>query len=552
MKYRRLPVAILLGWVAIAGLFMAWHDTATTDEMIHVSSGYLAMTRGEFRFDPEHPYFFKYFSAAPLLALRPNLPPDDQLLWNASRGTFYDSWKEAREWSDQWLYKSGNDAQLMTFLARIPAVLSLLLLCYFVYRFGSTWYGETVGTLALAFTAFNPTVLAHGHLANTDVPVSLGFLFTTYALWKYGREPSLRQAAWVGLALGISLVTKFSAVTLVPVAFVWWLAVSFRNRRFGSSWKELLLVLAILWTVIWAAYFGQSHIELSSEPITNWVMDKVDVQLARLNTDAVSVSRVLGYILPTPFWKGLILIFGSAAYGRPAYLLGQHHLVGIWYYFPLLFLLKTQTAALLLAGWYGLRKLPRIRTPKLSEASQLLLLVTSVYLAVSMLNKLNIGIRHILPILVALSFLLALALVEWHRTYPARWVSALLMLLFIVPVALQFPYLLGFHNAFVQPPLEGFRYFNDSNLEWGNQAKEIKETVQERYPGKQVYATYPWNPYALEYFGVQAKPLDERNPPSDGVIILTGTQRTIPRWDAYRDLVPDYNLHGHTFFYVRP
>ena len=92
MHRSRLLVWVLLLWMGLAGTFLAWRMTMTTDEGIHVASAYLALTRGEHRFDPEHPFLYKYVTALPILFVQPNLPPDDAKLWEAAKPTFYDSW----------------------------------------------------------------------------------------------------------------------------------------------------------------------------------------------------------------------------------------------------------------------------------------------------------------------------------------------------------------------------------------------------------------------------------------------------------------------------
>lgn len=164
MPKPRFIVWALLAWMGCAGLFLSWRMTMTTDEGIHVASAYLALTRGDHRFDPEHPFLYKYTTALPLLVLRPNTPPDDVKLWDSGEPTFYDSWKESREWSDQWFYKSGNNARLMIFLARIFGVIVLVLLGLTVYYTSKRWFGEKTALWSLFFTAFTPTLLAHGPL----------------------------------------------------------------------------------------------------------------------------------------------------------------------------------------------------------------------------------------------------------------------------------------------------------------------------------------------------------------------------------------------------
>lgn len=106
----RFVTPLLLIWVACAGLYLAHRDAMTRDEGIHIASAYLAIERHEFRFDPEHPYLFKILTALPLLPLGLHNPPDDKKLWESAKPINYDSWRESFEWSEQWFYRSGNNA----------------------------------------------------------------------------------------------------------------------------------------------------------------------------------------------------------------------------------------------------------------------------------------------------------------------------------------------------------------------------------------------------------------------------------------------------------
>src|SRR3974377_398834 len=52
----------------------AWGETQTWDEGIHLSAGYAYLTRGDFRWNQEHPPLAKLVSGLPLLLFHPQLP----------------------------------------------------------------------------------------------------------------------------------------------------------------------------------------------------------------------------------------------------------------------------------------------------------------------------------------------------------------------------------------------------------------------------------------------------------------------------------------------
>lgn len=551
-KLRKLLVAFILTLTLGIGLTLAWRDSMTTDEGIHVASAYLVFTRQEFRFDPEHPYTYKYLTALPLLFLKPNMPPDDAALWEGAYPTVYDSWKEAREWTDQWFYRSGNNADLMIFLARIPGIFCLVGLCWLVYYLASRWFSEKVGLYALVFTAFNPTVLAHGHLANNDVAAALAFLGTVWALWHYSLSPSLKRAALVGLILGIAQTTKFSLLLLMPITFLWLVYLGYLKMGWKRAVSDLAIIGIIVWAIIWLSYLM---------PLSLIRGTAFSIRGSQELPEVITIGRqyfkyvlALRYVLPIDYVKGVMLVLGSSAFGRTSYLLGHSVFGGLWYYFPVVFLLKTQLIGLLLLAIglvVGIKRHfnPRAWTP----LTVLLLGCVFVYASTSMVNKLNLGIRHILPLLPFASMAMALSLAWLTERYSWKHLSATIISLYILPIIISSSNLIGFGNLLVSPP-HSYRYFNDSNLDWGNQAKKIAAVVRDHYGNEPLFVNNNWNPYALGYYGVTVKRYDPFHPPVGGLIAVTGTQMTYPEWEPYQHIEPDYILDNTTYFFrlVRP
>jgi hypothetical protein len=542
-------VPLILAWTLCLGLFLAKHETATTDEGIHVASAYLALTRHEFRFDPEHPYLFKYLTALPLFALDLNLPPDDERLWDKSEPTVYDSWQEAREWSDQWFYASGNNADLMIFLSRIPGVLCFTLLCWFVYYLGKTWFSEKIGVFALIFTAFNPTLIAHGHFTNTDVPAALAFLGVIWALWNYYKKPSVTSMVILAVLFGVAQITKFSLIMLTPIVGLWLIYVSVVKGSFIQFIKHLGLGALITIAIIWLGYLL---------PITLLNGDVFTIRGSRSLPPLVPVRQeifdkvlLLRFLLPVDYVKGLLLVLGTSYLGRPTYILEAFYSTGVWFYFPVIYVLKTQIAGLILlvvgAGLaikdYGLRIF------KPSPLALLLLFSTGLFLVASLTSKLNIGLRHIIPLMPFLSLAMALGLEKAAVLSKSKWLAPAMITLYVLPLALSFPHFLGYVNSFVQPRTEAYRYFNDSNLDWGQQGKEIADTIKYRFSNEKTYGEFRWNPYIMGYYGTPLERFDAKNPPKDSLLMFTATQLTFPEFESFKNLKPIHIIDNHTFFY---
>lgn len=551
MKISRLytaAVSLVLLWALGIGLYQSYTLSMTTDEGIHIASGYLTLTRHEFRMDPEHPPLFKVISALPLLALNLHNPTGDQEDWEKMRATFYDSWAESRGWSNRWIFESGNNADLTVFLGRIPAVLTFVFLCWFTFYLGRLWFGPKVGLLAMIFTAFNPTLIAHGALANDDVAIGLCILGAIWSFWKYLSQPTPRNAVLVGALLGVSLGVKYTALALIPLAFVIVLLPHLRkeHRNWKTAGKHFLLFAITTWLTIWAAYGFQSEIYVSPGS-----MDKLTSFSAvteHLSADQmISYARIIAHILPAQFIKGSILVQGSSLLGRGAYVLNHHYNGGVWFYFPVVFALKTQLIALIILGIGGVLACIR-RSWKLDLPRQILAATFIFFLIISIVNKLDLGIRHITSLLVMLSFYLALCTVAIADLWKQTWLLTLLLLLYILPVLAQGSNIFGFTSELVQPYDQAYLYMEGSNYDWGQQAKEIAAYVKSQPYGTTIAANYYWSP-ALPYYGITTKSFDPEILPTNTLILLTASQLSENQYLKFRKIEPFHVIGNHTFFY---
>ncbi len=545
-------VPLILLWVLVCSLFLAWNMSMTTDEGIHTASAYLALTRGEHRFDPEHPFLYKYLTAIPLVIMRPNPPVDDQRLWDTASPIMYDSWAEARSWTDHWFYTSDNNAQLMIFLARLAGVATLLGLCFTVYKLGTLWFSERVGRWALFFAAFNPTLLAHGSMTNDDVAMAFAGLLALWALWLYKEKPSIKQAIWVGVGLGAAVTTKFSAIYFMPVALFWMIYLVVTKR---VAWKvalrDTLFALVTIWAFIWIVYFGSSPMDLSTpenQPQAGFIVSQIQKVMNTLHLNYYTTIRIVHDILPSNFTKGMLLTVGSSYYGRATYLLDKHLASGVWYYFPVLFLLKTQLVALML-GIVGIWMSFKTSVKKWQPITFLLGFTALVIAAISIKSKLNLGIRHISPLLVIFAFVCGVVIVYLQKKITWKYLGVLVAILYVLPVIMQLHNLIGFSNIFIPDKSQTFKYFDDSNLDWGQQVHAIVAYVKNDLNDAHVYSNFSWNPYALAYFDVHATNF---NPEGylDGTYIVTATELDQSEFLRFRSEKPTKVIDTATFAYT--
>jgi hypothetical protein len=299
------PIYAVLFLLVFFGLlvFSIRFKSPTLDEQNHLARGLAYLKTGDLRLSQEHPL---------LLDPRIHLPLESA------------SWANA-EWygfADQLLWRANSDvsAQAMVFCTRVPVMWLALLLGALAYRWARDLGGVWAGGIALALLAFDPNVLAHGRLTTNDVGLTCAVLAASYALWRAQRARTAGAAALAGAALGAALLSKYSALVMVPIAVAIW-AVAWAVSGGGRHLWHLVLVLGVAGLVVWAGY------AFTWGPIA-----------------------VLGG-LPGPapaFWSGIQSILQRTGGGSSAFLLGQYSETGWWYYFFVAFAVKTPLATLAL------------------------------------------------------------------------------------------------------------------------------------------------------------------------------------------------------------
>ncbi|HEX8117981.1 MAG TPA: glycosyltransferase family 39 protein, partial [Pyrinomonadaceae bacterium] len=380
--------ACLLALMGANLLSVVWRKGLTADEFYHVPAGYYHLTRGEFRVNTEHPPLAKMLAAVPLLFVGVEAPPPA-----------YAPTAEPRERTEETLalFWRANTARFerVAFRARVPAVFVTLALGWLVYVYARRLFGRRAALLAVLLYSFEPTMLAHGRVVQTDVPAAFAYLLFFYALDLYWSEPTTRRGLALGLATGLALATKFSLVVLVPVlltaAVVLFVVAPRRGVRRERVSAQTCAALLVALFVVNAVYYFQSPPPLAGDLAF----------VARRTPDAAgaleSWSRVLSKAVPSQFLLGLYQVVVHNRDGHLASLAGRYGYRGWLLYFPVAFALKTTVPFLLLSlaalAWVG-ERLWRGRERRML----LLLLPVALYGAFALTSRINIGVRHIIPV----------------------------------------------------------------------------------------------------------------------------------------------------------
>jgi len=506
MKKILLGAAILVLLVQFGfQIYMAKSDSQTSDEGVHLLAGYTYLTKHDYRFNPEHPPLVKVLAATPLLFLKLNTAEVDYY-WEKSGDFLYDSWQENRTAAEKFLYSSGNNADQILFYARMPIVFLTLLLGLLIFAIAYRFWGPYGALVSTALYAFDPNIMAHGHLVTTDIGISIGFLLALSCGWLFLKNPSRRNILILGLGLGIAMLMKFTAIMLYPILIVLLTWHLFSVKADWVKVKRYIIsfigVILFSWLIIWAGYGFKSTLAPSATNVTQVAknLNKPDAILPITQDQTTIADKAYGAIryvmIPREYFKGLFMVLTHVDNGHDSFLLGQFSKTGWWYYFPVVFSAKTTIPALLLilAGIYYVIK-------SKDKRNAYFLVGALLYFAFAMTSKANLGLRHVLPvypILYILAGILVVQKIKWFKIA----IPILLVLIFAEFLAVK-PFYLSYYNQFYGGMWNGYKVATDSNLDWGQDVKRIAEYLDRNPEINKPFVEYGWNGQdSLDYYNI--------------------------------------------------
>ena len=439
--------------------------SVTYDEPVHALTGYSILRTGDLRLVEDHPPLLEIWQGWPLLLSPENPAPTTIDAWEMGDRRLF-------AYAEQW-WEVPIESWLMP--ARLTTTLLSLLLGALLFRWAADWFGDRAGLLALALFTFDPNILAHSQLATLDLGVTLLMLATLYTLQRTLRNPQYGSILISGALLGLALAAKISAGLLVPLTggllLVWgWL-----------YWdkKELLLKFILYASAAFITLWG-IHLFQIGAPIG------INLQL------------------PAPtFWRSFLRIGRDvSSVARPAFLLGEFYRGGRWYYFPLVFLLKTPLPILILSLAAVLHLW---RHPLSLWRMTILASFPLSYWLISVTANINIGYRHILPTLPFLYLSigsLGAQLEKRSKTKLARYALPALLLWQLAGTLAVAPYHLTFFNELGGGPANGWRHLSDSNVDW-NQGLIATQKYLDSHALEDVYLSIFTQYLPPEIYGLQ-------------------------------------------------
>ena len=178
------------------------------------------------------------------------------------------------------------------------------------------------------------------------------------------------------------------------------------------------------------------------------------------------------------YFKGFSCFKDHSTGGQAgSYLLGSNSDRGWWYYFPAAIVFK-EPFAFLIIFLLGLASFFLKKEDVISKS--LLIIPAIAYLFVAMfLNRVNIGIRHILPVYPFMCVIGGYCVVMAKRSIYLMYALILLFLALAIDVLSVYPAHMSYFNRLIGGTGNGYKYLSDSNLAWGQDWGRLKKLMEE-------------------------------------------------------------------------
>ncbi len=212
-------------------------------------------------------------------------------------------------------------------------------------------------------------------------------------------------------------------------------------------------------------------------------------------------------------------------------------------------------------------------TRKRGHIALFLLLPVAVYWLSALSSELDIGYRHLLP---TLPLLYVWAAQRFGRLTGIRWrrLGLVLLLWLAAETVWISPHFLSYFNPIAGGPAQGWRVIADSNIDWGQDLKDLSTYLQENPPDVPLYLSWFGSSYPERYGITDYRPLpglphyfnmwfepptfDEAMPESGLYAISVSNLVEIPLMDKhffayFRDREPDVRIgYSINLYDVRP
>lgn len=360
-------------------------------------------------------------------------------------------------------------------------------------------HGTRTALFALTLCVLHPLLIGYTGLITVDMAHTAFVLMTFWFLSRFVERPGWPWLVAMGCALGAAIGSKYLALLWGVVACLAMLVATWRadattslpqgdasrpapRRRHAVQLTRCLVHLVILALVTLLALHACYGFRA---PFPAGDKELYESTLVRTLLDLPCVD-VFVQLAPRPFLEGLDFQFANAGASFPIYVRGEfaHGQPG-YYVWSLLTKTPEPILALSVFGmargtWHLLRRRGTIRERTTFALATLAIAFPLLYL--SLCTSYQLGIRYALP---TVPFLVLLAATSIPRGWSRGKALAIMLPVtayLAVDAATNWPNEIAYFNRASGGKANAYRWFRDSNADWGQMDHAGREWIESHYP----------------------------------------------------------------------
>jgi hypothetical protein len=479
---------LLLAFMALLSFGAVLRQSPTFDELAHVGAGLSYVQKLDLRMNPEHPPLAKVLAGLSL-AFRGTKADYAGPAWTNSQNfmfAFLGEWSFGHSVISRW-----NDPKTVLAWARFPMLLLTLALGWVIFVYANRLGGIAAGLICLTVYASAPVFLVFGPLVLTDIAIAFFSVLTAWAFGNLWREPGRANRWLFTLTLSGAFLSKFSAPILLVGVLAsglstrWMPVYDVYDRRSDNAEGRRLRWRATGKSLLWAALLVYAF-----DFFFSWNQPTIILERIGSDVPALLLRRLL-FPLVVYLGGAVMVLFG---FSRSSFLLGSIYPHGVWFYYPVVFALKSQLGflgLLMLSLVLGLARRRKGKStacaipPELQMQWRTIWVTLVVFTAACMLSHFDISVRHF-SVPAALLILMLASLPRMleemagrHRaiSYGVWGAVAVMVSSCLVGASRAYPLYLPYVNA-LGAGKPAYTLMSDSNVDWNQSLFEVKQFAE--------------------------------------------------------------------------
>lgn len=504
-------------------------DSITSDEVPHITSGYYYLKSGRYFLNPEHPPLVKDISAIlTCLILNPSFPEvradapypqeseKEDLFFN--KNIFPRSLEiENYHWDNRMLiFNPKNNPDLIILLSRLSVIIFNSIFLFILYLLLTKSWNKRSAVISIFLIAASQFSIANASLVTTDFMASILSMsaLAGFSIYLKKHLEDKHSLIWFILSIlffTLAFISKFSTLLLIPAAFLGGLVYCVFVK---NHWKKILAyterfaTIIVLSSLLVFSFYSFHVINSDTDGIKSQLQKNYPSKFPSYGKEflmKMSEGGSFGKAIAT-YGVGLSMTINRIdGAGQSTYFLEKIYGsegAGYWY-FPILYLTKLPLPFiiievlllfLIIMSLYNLalkfiRKETTLNTvldnsKGLSALSILLTVFIVIYSRDALTSRLNIGLRHFMPVIFASALLTARgAQIYWdkniYKSFKAKYAILGLSVIMTISVLISFPHYLSYYNILVGGADNGYKIATDSNYDWGQDIKRLGKWMKE-------------------------------------------------------------------------